>query len=104
MKKSRLIAYAGIASCLSASAVPAVAQQSVPEEELQQLKREIEAQRKLLEAQQRRIEQLELNAVRGRGVMAQAPATPATPTSAVATIPATATPILDRPSTDTGPQ
>jgi hypothetical protein len=80
MKKSRLIAYAGIASCLSASAAPALAQLSVPEDELQQLKRDIEATRKVLEAQQRRIEQLELNAVRGRGVMAQAaPPTPATP-------------------------
>ena len=72
MKKSRLVAYVGIATCLSITAAPSPAQQSGSEDELQQLKREIEAQRKLLEAQQRRIEQLELKAIRGRGVPPQA--------------------------------
>jgi hypothetical protein len=50
------------------------AQQTAPDEELQQLKREIEIQRKQLESQQRRIEQLELKTLRGRGTQGAAPA------------------------------
>jgi hypothetical protein len=67
MKSSRLIASVGLLTCISVSAGSHAAQEDTADE-LQQLKREIAAQRQLLEAQQRRIEQLELKAVRGRGV------------------------------------
>jgi outer membrane putative beta-barrel porin/alpha-amylase len=63
---TRLIACIGVAGAVFASPTPAAAEQST-EDELQQLRREIDAQRKLLEAQQKRLEQLELKSLRGRG-------------------------------------
>ncbi len=72
MNKSRLVVCVGLITCLSTPAAPAAAQQSTGDDELQQLKRDIEAQRKLLESQQRRLEQLELRSFTGRGAAPQA--------------------------------
>jgi hypothetical protein len=108
MKNLGLVAYLGILSCLSANPGIAAAQQSAADDELQQLKKEIEAQRKLLEAQQRRIEQLELNAVRGRGVPPQqAQATPETAAPAPAgqaAAPETPTKVGQPPDTSRPPE
>jgi hypothetical protein len=78
MKKSRLIASMGLLTCLSVNGGSLAGQQDSTTDEIQQLKREIEEQRKLLEAQQRRIEQLELK-TRGRGVAPPAAVAQATP-------------------------
>lgn len=73
MHKLRHLVCAVMITCLLTNATPLAAQNITGEDELQQLRRDIDAQRKLLEAQQRRIEQLELKALRGRGAAPQAP-------------------------------
>src|SRR5215213_8354758 len=78
MNKSRLVVCVGVVTCLSIPAARAADQQSTGDE-LQQLKRDIEAQRKLLESQQRRLEQLELRNFRGRGTAPEAAAPAASP-------------------------
>jgi len=79
MKNKGLITCVGLITCLSVTPGSLAAQQDTAGVELQQLKREMEAQRKLIEAQQRRIEHLEALAARGRGVVAAAPVAPAAP-------------------------
>lgn len=67
MKQTKLVAVAGLATAVFASAPAAGGQEPAPQGEIQQLKREIEAQRKQLESQQKRLEQLEMQAITGRG-------------------------------------
>ena len=66
-KQTKLVAVAGLATAVFASAPAAGGQEVAPQEDIQQLKREIEAQRKQLESQQKRLEQLEMQAITGRG-------------------------------------
>jgi len=98
MKKTRtrIVLYVGLLTALTASATVRAADPSTPEEELQQLRREIDAQRKLLEAQQKRIEQLELKTLRARGTQpAQQTASEAAPAAGA---PAPGTPTEQVPS------
>lgn len=78
-RRTKLIACAGLATAVFAgfAGPPATAaQQTTAAEEVQQLTREIDTQRKQLESQQRRIEQLELKGILGRGTDATPTAVP----------------------------
>lgn len=66
-RRTKLVACAGLATAVFASASATGGQQATAQEEIQQLKRDIEAQRKQLESQQKRIEQLEVQGITGRG-------------------------------------
>src|SRR5690349_9318726 len=93
---TRGLVYVGLLSALT-TGVAQAADPTSPEEELQQLRREIEAQRKLLETQQKRIEQLELRTFRARGTQAAQQSTPEATTPA-GSAPAAGTPADPVPS------